>query len=191
MRKTKDGSKPEIAAEFEDLAPGGNIDPKDEAIIRLRKEGKGYRDIQKELGVGQARIADVLKGAGLLGEQRRREEVRKTALLFDDELIGSFIELPFDFFSKRYGDFWKLSSDEKRKLSALSNRVAGKWLPLWLERFADEAALGFALLVAIYPRYLQTKEKIESQKTKVSESTGSLSKEKGTFGSELSPGVVS
>ena len=153
------GSKEEIASEFKDLSPGP--DEKDEAIIKLRKEGKGYREISETLGVGQGRIAAVLKEAGLLGEQRRREEVKKTSLLFDDEIIDSFIEIPFDFLAKRYGDFWKLSPDEKKKLSNLTSKVASKWLPLWLERYADEAALAFTFAVIVYPRYLQTKEMIE------------------------------
>lgn len=166
MTKKSPGSKAEeIAPEFEDLIPSPE-ESKDEAIIRLRKEGRGYRDIQRELGVGQGRIAEVLKKAGLLGEQRRREEAKKATLLFDEELIGSFIELPFDYFAKRYGDFWKLSSDEKKKLTILTNKVSSKYLPLWLERFADEVALIATFSMVVYPRWLQTKKTIEEEKEK-------------------------
>jgi len=171
LTKINPGSKSDtIAPEFEDLTPPPG-ESKDEAIIRLRKEGKGYRDIQRELGVGQGRIAEVLKKAHLLGDQRRREEAKKVALLFDEDLIGSFIEIPFDFFAKRYGDFWKLTQDEKKKLTLLTNKVSSKWLPLWLERFADEAALILTFSMVVYPRWLQMK-KIEEEKGK-SPSSGS------------------
>ena len=154
-----------IAKEFADLAPPSpSIDAKDEAIIKLRQEGKSYRHIKKELGVGQDRIAEVLQGAGLLGEQRRREGAKKAMLLFDEEIFGSLIELPFDYFTKRYGEFWRLAPEEKKKLSVLTNKVASKWLPLWLERFADEVALGLTFGMIVYPRYLQTKELIEKAK---------------------------
>jgi len=159
----------EIAPEFKDLAPPSE-ESKDQAIVRLRKEGKSYREIQRELGVGQGRIAEVLKEAGLLGEQRRREETKKVMLLFDEELLSSFIDLPFDFFAKRYGDFWKLLPDEKKKLVTLSNKVCSKWLPLWLERFADEVAFILTFSMAVYPRYLQTKKMIEEGKEKPSKS---------------------
>lgn len=155
------GSKDKkLAKEFEDLTPGPE-ETKDEAIIRMAKDGKKYREISKELKVGQARIAEVLAEAGLLGEQRRREEVKKSVPLFDDEFIGSLIEIPFDYFSKRYGEFWKLSIDEKKKLAQVFNKVASKWLPLWLERYADEFTLAFTLFAVTYPRYLQTKEIVE------------------------------
>jgi hypothetical protein len=159
-------SESKIADEFKDLAPSpeGPEDETDRAIIRMTKEGKKYREIQKELGVGQARIAMVLKNAGVSREQRRREEVKKTMLLFDDELTGSFIEIPFDYFAKRYGDFWRLSPEEKKKLSSLTNKVASKWLPLWLERYGDEVALAFTFGMMVYPRYLQTKELVEKAK---------------------------
>ena len=154
-----------IAKEFEDLVPPPlSIDGKDEAIIKLRKERKGYREISKKLGVSHNRIADTLKEAGLFGIGTKRQEEQKKLLLFDEELIGSFLELPFDYFARRYGDFWKLLPDEKKKLTALSNKVASKWLPLWLERFADEAALGLTFGMIVYPRYLQTKELIEKGK---------------------------
>jgi len=170
----KDGSE-NIAQEFKDLTPPAE-ESKDQAIIRLRKEGKSYREIKKELGVGQARIAEVLQGAGLLGEQRRREEAKKAMVLFDEEILVTLIEIPFDYFAKRYGEFWKLSQDEKKKLSTLSNRVASKWLPLWLERFGDEIALGLTFSMIVYPRYIQTKEMIESEK-KSQKKMSSLSQE--------------
>ncbi len=145
---------------FEDLTPGPE-ETKDEAIIRLAKEGKKYREISKELGVGQARIAKTLAEAGLLGEQRRREEVKKTLPLFDLDFIDNLIEIPFDYFAKRYGEFWKLSPDEKKKLGSLSNKVASKWIPLWIERFADELALALTFGMIVYPRYQLTKNMIE------------------------------
>jgi len=168
----KTGSEKEgpgkIAKEFADLAPPSpSIDAKDEAIIKLKKAGKTYREIQKELGVSNQRIAEVLQGAGLLGEQRKREDVKKAMLLFDDELTGSFIEIPFDYFAKRYGEFWRLAPEEKKKLSILTNKVASKWLPLWLERYGDEVALGLTFGMMVYPRYLQTKELVEKAKLEV------------------------
>jgi hypothetical protein len=152
---------------FKDLAPEQE-ETKDEAIIRLTKEGKKYREIQKELGVGQARIAEVLAGANLLGEQRRREEVKEASVLFDAEFLASIVELPFDYFAKRYGEFWKLSSDEKSKLTLLSNRLASKYIPLWIERYADEIAFLSTFGIIIYPRYLMTKEVIQKAKEKPS-----------------------
>ena len=151
-----------IAKEFADLAPPSpSIDAKDEAIIKLKKAGKTYRAIQKELGVSNQRIAEALQRAGLSGEQRRREDAKKVMLLFDEDLTGSFIEIPFDYFAKRYGEFWRLSPEEKKKLSSLTNKVASKWLPLWLEQFADEVALALTFGMMVYPRYLQTKELVE------------------------------
>jgi hypothetical protein len=151
---------PAVDPLFKDLAPP-ETDPKDESIIILRKEGKSYRQIQKELGVGQGRIAEVLAGAGLIGEQRRREEVKSTMLLFDDEFIGSIIELPFDYLAKRQGEHWKLSPEEKKKLAVLSNKISSKYLPLWLERYADEVSLILTVGTIVYPRYLMTQELLQ------------------------------
>lgn len=145
---------------FDDLAPP-EIDPKDAAIIKMRKEGKNYREISKELKVSQQRIAGILSEAGLLGEQKRREDVKKTMLLFDDEFVGSVIEQPFDFLAKRYGEQWRLSLEEKKKLGVLCNKVSSKYLPLWLERFADEIALLLTIGTVVYPRYLMTKAMLE------------------------------
>jgi len=155
-----------IADEFKDLAPppDGPEDETDQKILQMAKEGKKYREIVKELHVSQQRIATVLKEAGFLREQRKREDVKRTMLLFDEDLTSSFIEIPFDYFAKRYGDFWKLSPEEKKKLASLTNKVASKWLPLWLERFADEVALGLTFGMMVYPRYLQTKELVERAK---------------------------
>jgi len=153
---------------FEDLTPAPE-ETKDEAIIRLAKEGKKYREISKETGAGSARIAEVLAREGLLGEQRKREEIKTASVLFDAEFLSSIIELPFDYFAKRYGEFWKLSSDEKGKLTTLSNRLASKYIPLWVERFADEIAFLSTMGIIIYPRYLMTKEMIEKAQKETSE----------------------
>lgn len=161
--KTDSENQGQIDPLFKDLAPEAG-ETKDQAIIRLAKEGKKYREIQKELGVGTARIAEVLASADLLGEQRKREEVKKATLLFDPEFIGSIIELPFDYLAKRFGEFWKLSTDEKSKLTVLSNKLSSKYIPLWVERFADEIAFLSTLGIIIYPRYLMTKEIIEKAK---------------------------
>jgi hypothetical protein len=142
---------------FDGLAPPPD-EAKDEAIARLAREGKKYREIVKELGVSQSRIAEVLAKEGLLGEQRRRKEVKESLVLFDEQFLASIIELPFDFFAKRYGSFWKLGSDEKEKLTNLSNKLASKYIPLWVERFADEIAFLSTFAIIIYPRYLMTKE---------------------------------
>lgn len=162
---TPGSKKPEskIADEFRDLAPPpeGPENETDQKILQMAKDGKKYREIVKELHVSQQRIATVLKEAGFLREQRKREDIKKTMLLFDDELTGSFIEIPFDYFAKRYGEFWRLAPEEKKKLSTLANKVASKWLPLWLERFADEVALALTFGMMVYPRYLQTKELVE------------------------------
>jgi len=156
-------TKGQIDPLFEGLAPPPE-EAKDEAIARLAREGKKYREIVKELGVSQSRIAEVLAKEGLLGEQRRRKEVKESLVLFDEQFLGSIIELPFDFFAKRYGEFWKLSLDEKEKLTALSNKLASKYIPLWIERFADEIAFLSTIGILIYPRYLMTKEMIEKAK---------------------------
>lgn len=157
----KDGSKKkEIAPEFEDLAPPAEETPY-EKIVTLFKEGKKYREIQKELGVSSQTIAQALSEAGLLGRQKRREDAKKLMPLFDEEIVKSLITVPFDYFAKRYGEFWKLSKDEEAKLTGLSSRVASKWIPVWIERFADEVALGLTFGMIVYPRYLQTKEMVE------------------------------
>lgn len=164
----KDGSKKdsaEISTEkkdhlFDDLAPP-EIDPKDAAILKMLQDGKKYREITKELRVGAARIAQVAAAHGELGEQRKREEVKKSLLLFDDEFMGAIIEQPFDFLAKRYGEQWKLSVEEKKKLGVLCNKVSSKYLPLWIERFADEIALLLTMGTIVYPRYLMTKAMLE------------------------------
>jgi len=153
-------TKGQVDPLFEGLAPPPE-ETKDEAIVKLAKEGKSYREIHKELGVGNDRIAEVLARAGLSKEQRRRVGVKETLLLFDEQFLNSIIELPFDYFAKRYGEFWKLSPDEKGKLTALSNRLASKYIPLWIERFADEIAFLSTLGIIIYPRYLMTKELVK------------------------------
>lgn len=145
---------------FDGLAPPSDED-KDEAIARLAREGKKYREIVKELGVSQSRIAEVLAKEGLLGEQRRRKEVKESLVLFDDQFLASIIELPFDFFAKRYGEFWRLAPDERKKLTDLSNKLASKYIPLWVERFADEIAFLSTFAIIVYPRYLMTKEFVE------------------------------
>jgi len=161
----KDGSREKkIAPEFADLAPPPEETPY-EKIVALYKEGKKYREIEKELGVSQGTIAKALSEAGLLGRQRRREEAKKIIPLFDEEIIKALITVPFDYFAKRYGEFWKLSKDEEAKLSSLSGRVASKWIPIWMERFADEIALALTFGMIVYPRYLQTKAMVEESKT--------------------------
>lgn len=162
LRK-KTQTKGEVDPLFEGLVPPIEED-KDEAIARLAREGKKYREIVKELGVSQSRIAEVLAKEGLLGEQRRRKEVKESLVLFDDQFLASIIELPFDYFEKRYGEFWKLSPDERKKLADLSNKLASKYIPLWVERFADEIAFLSTLGILIYPRYLMTKAVIEKAK---------------------------
>lgn len=160
----KDGSKEKkIDPTFADLAPGPDETPY-ERIVALFKEGKKYREIQKELGVSSQTIAQALSEAGLLGRQKRREDAKKMIPLLDEQIITSLITLPFDYFAKRYGEFWKLSKDEEAKLSALSGRVASKWIPIWIERFADEIALSLTFAMIVYPRYLQTKAMIEETK---------------------------
>ncbi len=160
----KDGSKEKkIDPAFEDLTPPPEETPY-EKIVSLYKEGKKYREIQKELGVSQATIAKALGEANLLGRQRRTEEAKKLIPLFDEEIVKSLITAPFDYFAKRYGEFWKLSRDEEAKLTSLTSRVASKWIPVWIERFADEIAFAMTFGMVIYPRYLQTKEMIEKSK---------------------------
>jgi len=165
--KTKESKTPKIKGQvdplFDGLAPAPE-EEKDEAIARLAREGKKYREIVKELGVSQSRIAEVLAKEGLLGEQRRRKEVKESLVLFDEQFLASIIELPFDFFVKRYGPFWKLGTDEKEKLTNLSNKLASKYIPLWIERFADEIAFLSTFAIIVYPRYLMTKELTEKTK---------------------------
>lgn len=161
----KGGSKEKtIAPEFTDLAPGPEETPY-EKIVTLFKEGKKYREIEKELGVSQGTIAKALNEAGLLGRQRRREEAKKLIPLFDEEIVKTLVTIPFDYFAKRYGEFWKLSKDEEAKLTSLSSRVASKWIPVWIERFADEIGLSLTFAMIVYPRYLQTKAMIEQSKS--------------------------
>lgn len=153
---------------FEDLIPE-HEETIEESIVKLRKEGKTYRQIGTKLQVSQSKIAEVLTDAGLLGVQvskAERERMLKIAPLFDEQIINTFIEFPFDYLAKRYGDFWKLSSDEKKKLTDLSNKVASKYLPLWLEQYADEIGLVVTFGIVIYPRYLMTKELVEKAKEK-------------------------
>ncbi len=162
----KDGSKEKkIAPEFDDLAPSPEETPYEKIVI-LYKEGKKYREIQKELGVSQGTIAKALGEAGLLGRQRRTEEVKKLIPLFDEEIVKTLLTVPFDYFAERYGEFWKLSRDEEAKLTSLSSRVASKWIPVWVEKFADEIALALTFGMVVYPRYLQTKKIVEGSKQK-------------------------
>ena len=166
----KDGSKEKkIAPEFADLAPPPEETPY-QKIVDLFKEGKKYREIQKELGVSSQTIALALSEAGLLGRQRRKEEAKKLIPLFDEEIVKTLVTVPFDYFAKRYGEFWKLSKDEEAKLTSLSSRVASKWVPIWVERFADEIGLGLTFAMIVYPRYLQTKTMIEETKSNIKKS---------------------
>ena len=124
---------------------------------------------------------DLIKKAELLEEQeeeipikkkRRRKKVTTTStppsFEIDKTLLKPFINFPFDYFAKRYGNHWSLTKEEEETLIDLTAKVTSKWLPTWLEKFADEIALAFYVFIIVLPRVEQTK-KLKESKTKVNE----------------------
>jgi len=124
---------------------------------------------------------DLIKKAELLEEQeeeipikkkRRRKKVTTSSapppFSIDKSLLKPFVNFPFDYLAKRYGTHWTLTKEEEETLIELSAKVTSKWLPTWLEKFADEIALAFYVFIIVFPRIEQTKE-LKKSKTEVNE----------------------
>ena len=163
------GEKQRIDPLFKDLAGGDpETDPTLLKIKDLHEKGLSLRQIAGEIGKSKEYVRLKLKEMFPDSEKppTRPRDVTPI-LLFDDETIGFMVSYPFTYFANRYGDFWKLSVDEQKELARLVNKVSSKWAPRFLINWSDELALGQVAFMMIYPRYLQTKDLILKEKTKV------------------------
>lgn len=61
--------------------------------------------------------------------------------LLDEATLRLILSMPFDFIAARKGEHWKLSPEELAAVAPLAAKVANKYAPAILARWADEIAL--------------------------------------------------
>lgn len=83
--------------------------------------------------------------------------------LLDPATVELLLGMPFDFIAARNGPHWKLSPEERAALVPVATRVANKYSPALLARWADEVALGAVLLVVLFKR-VQTDNELKAKK---------------------------
>lgn len=83
--------------------------------------------------------------------------------ILDPATIELLLSMPFDFIAARNGDHWKLTPAEKAALVPVATRVANKYSPALLAKWADEAALATVLIVILYQR-VQVDDAIKAKK---------------------------
>ena len=83
--------------------------------------------------------------------------------VLDGATVELLLSMPFDFIAARNGDHWKLTPAEKAALVPVATRVANKYSPALLAKWADEAALATVLVVILYKR-LQVDDAIKEKK---------------------------
>ena len=72
--------------------------------------------------------------------------------VLDSATVELLLSMPFDFIAARNGAHWKLTPAERAALVPVATRVANKYSPALLAKWADEAALGTVLVVILYQR---------------------------------------
>lgn len=91
------------------------------------------------------------------------------------EALPELVSWPFDVVAARRGEHWKISTDEKRRLSNALAPVVNKYLPDWLTKYPEELVLGVVVLMIVGPRYKKDKEieaKNERERTRRPGTTG-------------------
>jgi hypothetical protein len=72
--------------------------------------------------------------------------------LLDPATVELLVAMPFDYIAARNGPHWKLTPEEKAALVPVATRVANKYSPALLAKWADEAALAAVLLMVLFKR---------------------------------------
>ena len=83
--------------------------------------------------------------------------------VLDGATVELLLSMPFDFIAARNGAHWKLTPAEKAALVPVATRVANKYSPALLAKWADEAALGTVLVVILYQR-VQVDNELKAKK---------------------------
>jgi hypothetical protein len=88
--------------------------------------------------------------------------------LLDPATMELLVAMPFDYIAARNGPHWKLTPEEKAALIPVATRVANKYSPALLAKWADEAALAAVLLMVLFKRVqvdneLKAKREAESK----------------------------
>lgn len=92
-----------------------------------------------DAGAGQGpSLCDPAEGTGATGEAA----------------VGAILSFCFSYVAARKGEHWILTSEEKQELVPLAARVAAKWAPVLLKKYADECALLF-LLVGLFSKRME------------------------------------
>lgn len=110
-------------------------------------------------------------------KKRGRKKKKEPELL----QVGETFLLPLNYvlknLSKRYNEpAFELNDFEKNEFSKAIDKVASKYVPLWLDKYNDELALCFISFTIFYPRY-QLYQKIKTaEKEKPSEMVNPIRK---------------
>lgn len=91
------------------------------------------------------------------------------------DALPELVSWPFDVVAARRGEHWKISTDEKRRLSNALAPVVNKYLPDWLTKYPEELILAVVTLMIVGPRYKKDKEieaKNERERTRSPGPTG-------------------
>jgi hypothetical protein len=83
--------------------------------------------------------------------------------VLDSATVELLLSMPFDLIAARNGAHWKLSPAERAALVPVATRVANKYSPALLAKWADEAALATVLVVILYQR-VQVDDAIKAKK---------------------------
>ena len=86
------------------------------------------------------------------------------AELLDEATMKMFLAVPFDFIAARKGEHWKLSPEESAALVPLACKVANKYAPAMLARWADELALAAIAGMILLKRVNHDAEKAKAEK---------------------------
>ena len=127
---------------------------------------EGFDDLRSEI-VESGGIDRTVKPAKKRGRPTNAERLARGETLSDKpasksvpveiiptETLVEIIALPFDLYSKRAGDHWKLEKAEKDQIGRLANKVLSKHSPEWLQAWADEMALAGVLGMVIVGRMM-------------------------------------
>jgi hypothetical protein len=83
--------------------------------------------------------------------------------VLDGATVELLLSMPFDFIAARNGAHWKLTPAERAALVPVATRVANKYSPALLAKWADEAALATVLVVILYQR-VQVDNELKAKK---------------------------
>jgi hypothetical protein len=83
--------------------------------------------------------------------------------VLDSATVELLLSMPFDFIAARNGEHWKLTPAERAALVPVATRVANKYSPALLAKWADEAALATVLVVIIFQR-VQVDNELKAKK---------------------------